>query len=123
MQASAKDIKKTDRLLKRSDFLRVQRQGNRWVAKGMIVQIGPGLPGKIRLGITVSKKISKSAVVRNRIKRRLRAAACDVLPQKAAAGFDIVMIGRVETAVRPYAELKKDLSWCLGKLGGLKENP
>jgi hypothetical protein len=31
-------------------------------------------------------------------------------------------VGRVESATRPYAQLKEDLRWCLGKLGVAKDN-
>ena len=75
----------------------------------------------VRFGLTVSKRISKSAVIRNRVRRRLRAAARDILPHHAMTGFDIVLIGRTETALRPYPQLKEDLRWCLEKLGIAKE--
>lgn len=62
----------------------------------------------IRFGLTASKKTG-NAVMRNRIRRRLRALAKEVLPRHGEAGFDYVMIGRVHTAPRSWADLHKDL--------------
>jgi len=130
MHASKAQIEQVGRLKKRSDFLRVQKTGSKWVAKGMIVQAAPqegadqaagDNKAPCRFGLTVTRRLSKSAVVRNRIKRRLRAAACDILPGNARPGTDFVLIGRPETATRLYTDLKKDLKWCLGKLGYLQE--
>lgn len=117
MQAKASDIRKLVTLTQRADFLKIQSQGQKWVAQGLILQIlARPESGERRIGFTVSKKVSKSAVKRNRIKRRLRAVAAEVLPLYAAAGYDYVLVGRLETASRPYATLLQDLRWCLQKL-------
>lgn len=104
------------RLQKRSDFLYVQGQGKKWVSKGLVLQVAPNPAGEIRIGYTVTKKISKKAVVRNRIKRRLRALAADIMPFYAARGYDYVLVGRRETFDKDYASLQKDLKWCLKRL-------
>ncbi len=117
MKATKEDLKKLERLLKRSDFLLANAKGQKWVAKGMIVLARPNETGTRRVGITVTKKLEKTAVGRNRMKRRLRAASADVLPNCAKAGMDYVLIARAETATRPYADLQKDLRWCLEKMG------
>ena len=70
-----------------------------------------------RFGLTVTKKTFKSAVRRNRIRRRLRAVAYEVLPQFALNGADIVLIGRAATLEADYAALCRDLDWCLRRLG------
>lgn len=69
----------------------------------------------IRLGITVTKKIG-GAVVRNRMKRRFRALARDILPQAGIAGADHVLIGRDEGIERDYAELGRELTKALARL-------
>lgn len=125
MNATKKQVKSLGRLQKRSDFLRVQGTGQKWVSQSLILQAGegPDIGAAPRFGLTVSKKTSKSAVVRNRIKRRLRAAAREVLPEKARKGADFVLISRVATETRTYDELKKDLAWCLRKMGYACEAP
>ena len=61
----------------------------------------------MRFGLTASKKTG-NAVMRNRIRRRLRALAGELLPLHGQAGYDYVLIGRVHTAPRDWAALKKD---------------
>lgn len=121
MQATRKHLELLATLPDRAAFLRVQKTGQKWVAKGVVVEAADNNMDIIRCGLTVSKKISKLAVVRNRVRRRLRAAARDILPLHVRPGVDIVLIGRAETAKRSYDQLKGDLLWCLGKLGRRSE--
>jgi len=69
----------------------------------------------VRVGFTVTKKVGNS-VVRNRVRRRLRAVADEVLPETALGGLDLVIIGRMGTIKRPYPALVKDLQMALRKL-------
>lgn len=74
---------------------------------------GDGDP-TMRVGYTVTRKIG-NAVVRNRIKRRFRALAQEVLPASGVAGADHVLIGRSEGLTREFAQLKADLTRALTK--------
>ena len=69
----------------------------------------------MRLGITVTKKIG-GAVIRNRMKRRFRALAREILPESGFAGADHVLIGRAGGVERDFAALKRELSAALTKL-------
>ena len=69
----------------------------------------------MRLGITVTKKIG-GAVVRNRMKRRFRALAREILPASGVAGADHILIGRAGGVERPYAQLSAELGKALAKL-------
>jgi len=73
----------------------------------------------MRLGLTVSKKVG-NAVVRNRMKRRLRELARAVLPEAGMEGADHVLIGRAGGIERPFAELLADLTRALQRV---KERP
>lgn len=64
------------------------------------------------LGFTVSKKVG-NAVERNRARRRLKAAAAEVMPYCASANADYVVIGRRSALARPFADLKADLDKAL----------
>jgi ribonuclease P protein component len=66
-----KTFTKDDRLLKRSDFLRLFKSGKRIQNRFFIVYISRNELKRCRLGLTVTRKVGK-AVARNRIKRLAR---------------------------------------------------
>lgn len=128
MHAPRTQARRLTSLKNRDDFLKARTQGRKWVSEGVVLQAvarppdapAPPPPAVLRFGITVTKKIDKRAVVRNRIKRRLRAAAAQSL-SLAAPTHDYVLIGRAETLTRPYDRLCRDITWCLGKMGLLAD--
>jgi ribonuclease P protein component len=69
----------------------------------------------MRVGFTVTRKIG-GAVVRNRMKRRFRALARELVPAKGFAGSDHVMIGRVSGIERDYRLLRLELEGALDRL-------
>jgi len=69
----------------------------------------------MRVGFTVTKKIG-GAVVRNRMKRRFRALAREILPTKGVAGADHVMIGRAKGVEREFSQLRSELASALDRL-------
>jgi ribonuclease P protein component len=72
--------------------------------------------GPIGVGFTCSKKVG-NAVARNRAKRRLRAAAQQIIPNYGQLGYDYVLIGRRDvTGERPFHLLCQDLQRSLHKL-------
>lgn len=122
MHASKAQLKTLEHLKNRSDFLKMNRSCTKWVSHGLVLQVLPNELGVMRVGFTVTKRTDKSAVNRNRIKRRLRAAAADILPVHARTSCDYVLIGRNGTATRPYETLCKDLKWCLQKMDYIRED-
>ena len=69
----------------------------------------------LRVGFTVTKKIG-GAVVRNRMKRRFRALAREIVPSKGFPGSDHVIIGRARGIERDYALLRSELAGALDEL-------
>ena len=69
----------------------------------------------MRVGFTVTKKIG-NAVVRNRMKRRLRALARELLPAAGVRGADHVLIGRNGGVERDFASLRSELAKALRKV-------
>jgi ribonuclease P protein component len=71
----------------------------------------------MRVGFTVTKKIG-NAVVRNRMKRRLRALARELLPDDGVRGADHVLIGRAGGVERDFSSLRSEFSKALAKVKG-----
>ena len=69
----------------------------------------------MRVGFTVTRKIG-GAVVRNRIKRRFRALAREIVPIKGFSGSDHVMIGRAKGIERDFGLLRTELAGALDRL-------
>ncbi len=68
-----------------------------------------------RLGFTCTKKLG-NAVVRNRIRRRIKEAARLVMDGAARPGFDYVLIGRASAENRGFEALKKDIMSAIHKI-------
>jgi ribonuclease P protein component len=105
-----------ERLVRRSQYLRVARARKYIVSKGLILQFeikDPNEGGnKHRVGFTASKKVG-NAVVRNRARRRLKSVVNDVLTSSEEQPLDLVLIGRASTLKRSYDELLSDFRFAL----------
>ena len=113
------------RLKRRNDFLCVAHRGQKWVAPGLVLQSRRRRDTEsrsrdgIRIGFTVTKKVG-NAVIRNRTRRRLKAAAMDVMAGHGQNLTDYVLIGRAGTLKRPYALLVADLETAMQKLNAYR---
>jgi ribonuclease P protein component len=113
------------RLRKRSEFLAVAAANRRFTTPGLVLQAltrsatsdsaAPDEQG-LRVGFTATKKIG-NAVIRNRARRRLRAAVHEVMKAAAPKPADIVLVARAGTLDRPFEQLKGDLAAALRRLG------
>jgi len=119
--APARTLARPGRLPNRQDFLRVQA-GRRCAMPGFVLQAAPvpvdlSLP-VLRVGFTVSRKVG-NAVVRNRVRRRLREVARLVMPDQASAALDYVLVGRQGALERDFAKLQQELVEALKRLKAL----
>lgn len=104
------------RIKQRQDFLRIGREGRKWVTPLFILQAQAQIEcADMRVGFTVSKKTG-NAVKRNRIRRRLRALADTVLAVHAKPGTDYIFIGRAAAFDCGFEELQKNLLWALRRM-------
>ena len=109
-------VKVLETLLKRADFIAASK-AEKFVGNSIIVQARYNASENIRVGYTASKKVG-NAVVRNRAKRRMRAAAMETLAQYGTAGADYVLIGRAKTTCTvKFEDLKFELIRAIKKLG------
>ena len=113
--ASAPNILVTT-LKKRADFLHIGKAGKRFACPFFVV-IALKRPetseNTIRTGYTVSKKVSKKAVTRNRIKRRMREAVRTIMPEYGYAAHDYIIIARRAAETAEFAELTERLQFAL----------
>ena len=121
MPPSSSHILPIRRIKKRKDFLRVAQKGQKSAVPGLVLQIlhwrnnKPKSPTSFRIGFTVTKKIG-NAIMRNRTRRRLKAAALNVMAVHARENTDYVLIGRASTLKRPFKLLVADLERAMQKL-------
>lgn len=117
-------------LRQRREFVNVAKKGCKFGAPGLVLQAfnrlndqrridGMAADSGIRIGFTVTRKVG-NAVVRNRVRRRLRAAASQIVPKNVKGHFDLVLIGRAGTNKRNFEELKQDLLKALNHVGAYK---
>lgn len=105
-------MKREQRLRRAADFAAVHRRGRGVAGEALSLRsLHTGAAGPPRVGFTVGKRVGK-AVVRNRIKRRLRAIVA-ALP--LAPGRDIVVSARPPAATRDFWALRAELCRLLQK--------
>lgn len=108
-------------ITRRADFL-AANSGLRVARPGFVLLARPNEGRGKRIGITVSKRIG-NAVVRNRMKRRFRALAREVLPDHGLPDTDHVLIGREGGLERDYARLRDELHAALERARAGKGDP
>lgn len=102
-------------LKRREDFLRL-RGGVRWSTGAFVIETkrrserpeAKACAAGPRFGFTVTKKLG-GAVVRNRIRRRLKEALRCLQPDAALPGHDYVLIARAGASNWGFERLKQDL--------------
>jgi ribonuclease P protein component len=84
-------LAKTNRLAKNKDFDKVFKNGRLIKEDFLILRFNSGGTKNSRVGMIVSRKVSKKATVRNKIKRRLRAASRPYL-SRLKKNIDMIFI-------------------------------
>ncbi len=102
------------RLLKSADFVAPRRFGKRIAVQFFDAEFLPTAHKQARLGMAVSRRVSKLAVIRNRIKRQLRESFRHQLPQLPP--YDVLIIARSNAAKQDSQTLREDINALWTKL-------
>ena len=110
------------RLKRRQDFVAAAKAVS-WGTPAFMMQLRKrDDDGPARLGFTCTKKLG-NAVMRNRIKRRLKEASRLTLPSIAKNSCDYVIIGRSAAETRGFEILQSDLISAVQRLHAKAEQP
>jgi ribonuclease P protein component len=92
-------------LTRKIQFSLVYDEGKSWTGKEVVIRALPNGLGSSRYGFVVSRRVGK-AVIRNRVKRRLREIIRKI-PVKP--GWDIILIARIPAAVAGFMDLSQSV--------------
>ncbi len=102
-----------------SDFRRIYAKGKSAVSPSVVVYCRKNRLDRNRVGFTVSKKLGK-AVVRNRIRRRLR-EIIRLNGKQLREGYDLILVARTRAVEAEYRRLETDVLSCCDRLHLLKK--
>ena len=112
---SQANLPREARLLKRRDFLAIQRTGERFFSQHFVIVIRRGATDLTRLGVTASKRVG-NAVRRNRWKRIMREAFRH-LRADIHSPIDIVVVARSGNDPPAFPEALRQLRGVLRRHG------
>jgi ribonuclease P protein component len=102
------------RLLRPAEFTALRRCGKRISSRHFQCEYRPNEAQTARLGMAVSRRVSKLAVVRNRIRRQIRESFR--LGRAGLPACDVLVIARTSTAELGNAALRDELQQLWRKL-------
>ncbi|MBC7196929.1 MAG: ribonuclease P protein component [Deferribacterales bacterium] len=108
-------FKKAEKLRKNSEFLKVYRQGKKHYGRYLLIYVVFKSEYLRKAGFVVSKKVSKKAVIRNRLKRQLREIYRinkHILPENVS----IITIAKPDILKADYNEIREDYLELLKKI-------
>ena len=104
-------MRREQRLASKKDFEAVYKRGKTRSNRLLVLRVVPNELGRNRYGFAVGKRLG-GAVVRNRVKRRLREGA-RLAPTEQ--GWDIVLIARQDAVDADYQTLKRAMEELLDR--------
>ena len=104
-------MRREQRLRRSAEFALVQHKGRWWSNPLLVLRALPNNREDARFGFLVSKRVG-NAVMRNRVRRRLREI---VRREPVAAGWDLVFIARTKIAEAPFADIERATRELLGR--------
>lgn len=108
------DFNRTQGLKKDSDFRKVYKHGKSFASRYLVMYILNNKSENSRIGISVSKKVGK-AIIRNRVRRRIKEAYRLNIDENVKIGYDIVFIARVAIKDAEYKDIEKSMKHLVKK--------
>ncbi|SCI28863.1 MULTISPECIES: ribonuclease P protein component [unclassified Romboutsia] len=108
------DFNRTQGLKKDSDFRKVYKHGKSFANRYLVMYILKNKSENSRIGISVSKKVGK-AIVRNKVRRRIKESYRLNIDENVKSGYDIVFIARVAIKDANYDEIEKSMKHLIRK--------
>ncbi len=99
--------------------MRIQNQGNKFHSKHFLVIAVETDHRSLRFGLTVTKKIDSRAVVRNRIKRRIR-EFLRTTKGRFSTGFDVVIVAKRGAESCLSEQIERELFGLIKRAGIVK---
>lgn len=107
-------LARPNRLTRGTEYKAVVRRGGRCASAHTVTYVtATGEDRAARFGFIVSKQVG-NAVVRNTVRRRLKALCAEALPA-VRPGSDIVVRALPTAATAGYDELRDEVSRCLAR--------
>mgnify|MGYP001533395844 FL=1 len=103
------------------EFRRIYRKGKSAVSPQLVIYCQRNRRGHSRLGVSVSTKLG-CAVVRNRVRRRIR-EIYRLNKAKMLPGYDLIVVARVRVVETDYQKLDRTYLRLLEQLDLLREDP
>ena len=101
-------------LKKNKEFRFIHVRGNSFVTKNLVLLCVKRKSGGVRPGFSISKKIG-GAVCRNRLRRQLKAAFCDILKIYHVGNYGLIFIARQNITRVTYQDIAKDMLFLMRK--------
>ena len=103
------------------EFRRIYRKGKSAVSPQLVIYCQRNRRDHSRLGVSVSTKLG-CAVVRNRVRRRIR-EIYRLNKAKMLPGYDLIVVARVRAVETDYQKLDRTYLRLLEQLDLLREDP
>lgn len=107
-------LARPNRLTRGAEYKAVVRRGRRCAAAHTVTYVtATDEPRSARFGFIVSKQVG-SAVVRNTVRRRLKAVCAEALPG-VLPGADIVIRALPSAATADFGDLRAEVARCIAR--------